>query len=127
MNGATALDCENTISRPNSTKTTTIGTSQYFFSCRRNWTNSASTRDLAMGSSIHSVEVFLVAIPGRVFDPPGIIGATPRQWIAPHQPPRGADRRQHEQERQRQQHPRVHPPEHRRKRPPCVARDPNQH
>ena len=25
MNGATALDCENTISRPNSTKTITIG------------------------------------------------------------------------------------------------------
>src|SRR6266516_8140799 len=44
MNGATALDCENTISRPNSTKTTTIGISQYFFSWRRKSQNSANTR-----------------------------------------------------------------------------------
>src|SRR5512142_2717372 len=46
MNGATALDCEKTISRPNSTNTMTIGTSQYFFSCLRNWKNSPSTRPL---------------------------------------------------------------------------------
>src|SRR5262245_35278403 len=46
MNGATALDCEKTISSPNSTNTTTIGTSQYFFSCFRNCTNSPSTRPL---------------------------------------------------------------------------------
>ena len=46
--GATALDCENTISSPNNTNTTTIGISQYFFSSRRNWMNSESTRVLAM-------------------------------------------------------------------------------
>src|SRR3954471_8861249 len=46
MNGATALDCENTISSPNSTNTITIGTSQYFFSCLRNWKNSPRTRPL---------------------------------------------------------------------------------
>ena len=33
MNGATALDCENTISKPNSTKMITIGNSQYFHQC----------------------------------------------------------------------------------------------
>src|SRR3954452_15955962 len=48
MNGATALDCENTINRPNSTNTMTIGTSQYFFSCFRNCTNSDNTRPLLM-------------------------------------------------------------------------------
>jgi len=46
MNGATALDCENTISSPKSTNTITIGTSQYFFSSRRNWKNSEKTRPL---------------------------------------------------------------------------------
>src|SRR5580765_1522677 len=46
MNGATALDCEKTISRPNSTNTMTMGTSQYFFSCLRNWKNSPRTRPL---------------------------------------------------------------------------------
>src|SRR6266536_2500472 len=48
MNGATALDCEKTINSPNSTNTMTIGTSQYFFSCLRNWKNSPSTRLLLM-------------------------------------------------------------------------------
>src|SRR6476646_8083477 len=48
MNGATALDCEKTISSPNSTKTTTIGMSQYFFSWRRNCQNSDRTRPLLM-------------------------------------------------------------------------------
>ena len=46
---AMALLCEKTISSPNRTKTTTIGSSQYFFSWRRNWTNSDRTRLLAMG------------------------------------------------------------------------------
>ena len=44
MNGAMALDCENTISKPNSTNTTTIGRSQYFFSCRRKAQNYEMTR-----------------------------------------------------------------------------------
>src|SRR5262245_58398936 len=43
MNGATALDCENTISSPNSTKMMTIGRSQYFFSWRRKLTKSDKT------------------------------------------------------------------------------------
>src|SRR5438874_6322351 len=51
MNGATALDCEKTINRPNSTNTTTIGTSQYFFSCLRNCQNSDSTRPLLITTS----------------------------------------------------------------------------
>src|SRR5579864_8425594 len=50
MNGANALDCEKTIRSPNSTNTTTIGTSQYFFSWRRNCQSSDSTRPLLMGS-----------------------------------------------------------------------------
>src|SRR5213083_3064251 len=55
MNGATALDCENTISRPNSTNTMTIGTSQYFFSCLRNLKNSPRTRPLLMTPPAGSV------------------------------------------------------------------------
>src|SRR5688500_20267356 len=54
--GATALDCENTINRPNSTNTITIGSSQYFFSWRRNWMNSDSTRLFAMTSFLRSEE-----------------------------------------------------------------------
>src|SRR5262249_14433710 len=43
MNGATALDCDSTINSPNNTKTMTIGSSQYFFSWRRNVTKSDIT------------------------------------------------------------------------------------
>src|SRR6266540_2836355 len=53
MNGATALDWENTISSPNRTNTTTIGTSQYFFSCFRNCQNSDKTRPLLILTSHH--------------------------------------------------------------------------
>ena len=48
---AIALDCEKTINKPNSMKTRTIGTSQYFFSCARNSQNSPITRPLLIETS----------------------------------------------------------------------------
>jgi hypothetical protein len=46
MNGASTLDCVNTISSPNRMNITTIGVIQYFFSSLRNWRSSDTTRTL---------------------------------------------------------------------------------
>src|SRR6266853_1200679 len=129
MNGAMALDCEKTISRPNNTTATTIGTSQYFFSCRRNWKNSPSTRDFAMNDlyrfcnalSEHPHEMFAVAETLRVHRPAGIRRTTAAQRIAADEPPEKAKRRQNHKEQEREQQARVDPAEHHCKRPPGVA------
>src|SRR5712692_7269656 len=114
MNGATALVCENTIKRPNSTKTITIGTSQYFFSCRRNWNSSTSTRDLAMDPSEHPFEMPRVVIPVGIRCPAGVRAARTRHRIAAASAHQHADRRQHEEKDNRQQDARVNPPKNRR-------------
>src|SRR5690242_11270344 len=87
MNGATALDCEKTISRPKSTKTITIGTSQYFFSCRRNDQNSDNTRRLLMVSSIHPPVVLPIAVAARIRQPAGIGPAAPGERVLADQAP----------------------------------------
>src|SRR5215472_7861861 len=126
MNGATALDCENTISRPNSTKTMTIGTSQYFFSCLRNWKNSPRTRPLLMipslRCSVHLIVVLAVAIALRIGGPARPFVATTCQRIASHQTPDQTHRRQHDQEQERQPKARHHAAECQREFPPVLAR-----
>src|SRR4051794_8674940 len=112
MNGATALDCEKMIRSPNSTKTTTIGTSQYFFSCLRNCQNSETTRFLLMMTSVHAFVVFVVAISGWIRRPPRPFLATPRQRILPHQTPDERERYENERKQDRQQDARVHVSEH---------------
>src|SRR5881394_3204113 len=107
MNGATALDCEKTISRPNSTKTTTIGTSQYFFSCRRNRQNSDSTRALLIQPSIHARVVLPIAIARWIRRPPAVRAAAARERILPQQPPDNAERHEDDDEHQREEHARV--------------------
>ena len=54
INGAIAEPCESTISEPRSAIATMIGSSQYFFSCRRNCTNSASTLDFDMMRALYA-------------------------------------------------------------------------
>src|SRR4030088_2892 len=107
MNGAIALDCENTISKPKSTNTTTIGTSQYFFSWRRNCKNSVSTRPLPMSTSVHARVVLLVSVSGGIGAPPAPRGAPAREWILAGEPPDQAERNQHDGEQHREQHARV--------------------
>src|SRR5215213_9336073 len=106
MNGATALDCENTINRPNSTNTTTIGTSQYFFSVRRNSINSDRTCPLLMVPSKHPIEMARIAIARRRRDPSGPGPPPPCEWILAGQPPDQANGRQQYEEQYGQQHPR---------------------
>src|SRR5438874_3999271 len=103
MNGATALDCEKTISNPNSTNTTTIGTSQYFFSCRRNRQNSESTRPLLIQSSIHPRVVLPIAIAHRIRRPAAVGAAFARERILAEQPPRDAERHEDDDEHQREE------------------------
>src|SRR3954447_13519155 len=111
MNGATALDCEKTISSANRTKMTTIGASQYFFSCRRNCENSFSTLNLDMRFlSEHPLVVLRIARPPGERQPQRPGGAL-AQRIAAEQPAEDADRRDDEHEHRRQQNPRVHPAE----------------
>src|SRR5579864_2595024 len=69
MNGATALDCAKIIRIPNAMKMTTIGTSQNFFSWRRNWKNSVMTRFLFMMASEHPLEMRAIAIPSGIGRP----------------------------------------------------------
>src|SRR6185436_17435761 len=107
MNGAIALDCENTISSPNSTKTTTIGRSQYFFSCRRNAQNSEMTRPLLITTSIHPEIVPAIAVAARVRRPSRGRAAAPRQRVPSRQPPDQADRHEHHEKHDRQQDARV--------------------
>src|SRR6185295_3732649 len=118
MNGATALDCEKTISRPNNTKTTTMGTSQYFFSCLRNCQNSENTRFLLMMTSIHPVVVLWDAISRGIRRPARPAATTPRQRIPPGQTPDDRDRHEHDREQDRQQDARVDVTQRLRESPP---------
>src|SRR4051812_26178521 len=113
MNGATALDWENTISRPNSTNTITIGTSQYFFSSRRNWKNSEKTRPLLIQTLLdtrvesileHPLVVLRIAITDRIRRPSVPLAASPRQRILAGEPPDQRDRHQDDGEQHGQQH-----------------------
>src|SRR5436190_12385182 len=124
MNGAMALDCEKTISSPNSTNTTTIGSSQYFFSAIRNCQNSASTRLFAMIPLIHLREVRPIAIANGMRRPAGPAAAALSQWIAPEQAPDHADRHQHQRKRQRQDDAGVDVAKQQREPPPHLARPP---
>src|SRR5215471_20896687 len=101
MNGAMALDWENTIKSPKRTNTSTIGTSQYFFSWRRNRKNSERTRALLM--SIHPLIVAGVPIPGRIRNPSGPGHATTGERVLPHQAPDQTKRHENQNEQQGQQ------------------------
>src|SRR5678815_4922476 len=87
MNGATALDCANTMRRPKAMKITTIGTSQNFFSWLRNCKNCEITLLFFMMTSEHALEMRSIAITGRVWTPTGEFLASPCQWILSGQPP----------------------------------------
>src|SRR5215471_2062597 len=97
MNGATALDCANTISRPNARKTTTIGTSQNFFSWRRNWKNSEITRLLFITPSKQTLEMLTVAVPSRIRRPASELLSAPCERVLARQTP--DERQRHEDQR----------------------------
>src|SRR5262252_4480277 len=122
MNGATALDCENTIRRPNSTKTMTIGTSQYFFSCFRNCPNSEKTRLLLITASKHAFVVAGITIAGRVRRPARPLVAPPGQWILAGQTPDQGDRNEDDGEEDGQQDASVDVTQRLREPPPGCAR-----
>src|SRR5579872_6961815 len=102
MNGATALDCANTISSPNAMKMITIGTSQNFFSCRRNSKNSEMTRLFFMMTSEHALEMCAIAVAYRIPRPPFEFISTARERIDAEQAPeqRHWNEEQRKQERQ---------------------------
>src|SRR5204863_281758 len=104
MNGAIALDCEKTIRRPNSRNTSTIGTSQYFFSWRRNWKNSERTRLLLIPSSIHAEKMPPIPVTARIRRPSGGGGAAPGERVLADQPPDEAEGDEDRDEHHRQQH-----------------------
>src|SRR5436190_7147452 len=122
MNGATALDCANTISRPKATKMITIGTSQNFFSCRRNAKNCDITLDFFMMTSKHPLEMRPIAVALGIRRPPLELLATAREWILAEHPPHQRQRNQEHGEQQRQQNARVDVGEHTGKSPPHCAR-----
>src|SRR6185436_11584238 len=99
MNGASTLDCAKISRMPNSRNTKTIGISQYFFSWRRKFQNSASTRALPMRSdtSIHPRIMFRIPVAGRISRPAG--AATPSaERVLSRQPPEEPKR--HEEHRE---------------------------
>src|SRR5258707_15726420 len=99
MNGATALDCANTISRPNATKISPIGTSQTFSSCRRNWKNCDTTLLFFMMTSKHPLEMRAIAIARGIGYPTfELLSTTPKRVLAGQAP----DERQRHQERREQ-------------------------
>src|SRR5258705_13557702 len=102
MNGAMALDCENTISRPNRTNMTTIGTSQYFFSWRRNAQKSDTTRPLLIRPSIHALIVPAIAVAVRVWRPSRGGAPAACERILAGQAPEQADRHEDHDEHHRQ-------------------------
>src|SRR5580765_5454340 len=122
MNGATALDCANTISRPKATKMTTIGTSQNFFSCRRNAKNCDITLDFFMMTSKHPLEMRPIAIALGIRRPTLELLATARERILAEHAPHQRQRDQEHGEEQRQQNARVDVGEHAGKSPPHGAR-----
>src|SRR6188474_2039970 len=111
MNGAMALDCENTISRPNRTNMTTIGTSQYFFSWRRNAQKSDTTRPLLIPPSIHALIVPAIAVAVRVRRPSRRGAAAACERILSRQAPEEPDGYEDQHEHHRQQHARVEIPD----------------
>src|SRR5450756_341413 len=115
MNGATALDCEKTISRPSSRNTMTIGASQYFFSALRNWKNSPTRLSFDMGPSFARSEQVLVVLrvaqPDRIRDPERSTPTPHVERIAAEQPAHDADWPEDEHEHQGQQDARVDPSE----------------
>src|ERR1043165_621966 len=122
MNGATALDCENTIRRPNSTNTTMIGTSQYFFSWRRNAQNSVNTRPLLMVTSVHAFVMLRIAIARRIRRPSWEPVTTAHQRILAAQPPDHRQRNEHDRKENREEDSGVHVAERAREPPPRGAR-----
>src|ERR1041385_5267278 len=102
MNGATALDCANTISDPKAMKMMTMGTSQNFFSWRRNWKNSDMTRLVFMTTSEHAFEMRAIAIPGRIHGPAPERVAPTRQRIVADEAPDRRQRNQHQSKQHRQ-------------------------
>src|SRR5262245_33348386 len=122
MNGASALDCEKTISNPNKMNITTIGASQYFFSCRRNCQNSLRTRILLMRASVHSQVVFVVAVSLWIGSPARILILSARQRVLPDESPDHAEWQQGDRKQHGQQHARVDVAQRSRKPPPHCAR-----
>src|SRR6185295_1385625 len=122
MNGARALDCENTISSPNSTNMIAIGTSQYFFSCRRNAQKSDTTRPLPIRSSIHALIVPAVAVAVRVRRPARAGAAAACERVLPDQAPEQTDRHEDHDEHHRQQHAGVEVADHAGDPPPPYVR-----
>src|SRR5262245_13499142 len=122
MNGATALDCANTISSPKATKMTTIGTSQNFFSCRRNSKNCPMTLDFFMMTSEHAFEMRSIAISCGVQRPALELLPAARERILAEHAPHQRQRDQEHREQHRQQNARVDVGEHARKSPPERAR-----
>src|SRR5438270_6038165 len=125
MKGATALDCEKTISSPNSTNTTTIGTSQYFFSCRMNCQSSETTRCLLITSSKHPRVMVWIAVTCGMRQPAVPPVAPAAERILSGDTPDEPDRHQDGGEEDRQEHARVHVPE-RATEPPPRAGGPSQ-
>src|SRR5258708_1701676 len=122
MNGATALDCANTISKPNATKIITIGTSQNFFSCRRNWKNCDTTLLFFMMTSKHPLKMRAIAIARGIRYPTFELLSTTRQRILAGEAPDERQRHQEHREQQRQQNARVDIRQHARESPPPCAR-----
>src|SRR5436190_12713117 len=112
MNGASALDCENTRSSPNRMNTTTMGANQYFFSCLRNCRRSPKTRALLMRSfassvverdsstSVHSRIVAMIAVTTWIRRPTGGLATPPVERIFSRDAPDDADGRKHDRKEQ---------------------------
>src|SRR6266487_1628356 len=122
MNGATALDCANTINSPNATKTTTIGTSQNFFSCCRNWKNWDRTLVFLMMTSEHTLEMRAIAIARGIRCPPFELFSTTRERIFAGQTPDQRQRHQQHREQNRQENARIDVRQHAGESPPEGAR-----
>src|SRR5205809_1324196 len=126
MNGATALLCAKTSSRPRRTRTTAIGAIQYFFSWRRKLMNSPRTDCLAIQiqslfcrvqkdppyTSIQMLVVLRIAQPLRRGRPRRLRRAPPLpQPVAPDQALQDAVRGDDDEKQQRQQNAAVDPAE----------------
>src|SRR3981081_1487557 len=122
MNGATALDCANTISNPKAMKMMTMGTIQNFFSWRRNWKNSDMTRLFFMMTSKHAFKMRPIAVARRIRRPPFELLAPPRQGILAGTAPQQRHRNQEQREHQRQENSGVDVAEHPGELPPRRAR-----
>src|SRR6185369_5080127 len=122
MNGAIALDWANTTRMPISVMTTTIGTSQYFFSTRRNSINSKNTRDLAIGPptdcSEHPLEMGRIAIAFRILRPAAECLPPTVQRVVSAYSPDESQRCEQQEKDKRQQNARIEPAQRARQHPP---------